>query len=68
MQGGRTKNLGGQYQTESPLGMKVLLPSGQIIGVAMAPLAPSVPPALNQHFEMQNFHQSSNTNKYIALC
>ena len=60
--------MGGQYQTEAPLEMKVLLLSGQVIGVSMAPLAPSVPPALNQHLEMQNFHQSSNTNKYIALC
>ena len=57
--------MGGQYQTEGPLGMKVLLLSGQIIGVSMAPLAPSVPPALNQHLEMQNFHVSSNTSKYV---
>jgi hypothetical protein len=37
--------------------MKVLLLSGQIIGVLMASLAPSVPPALNQHMEMQIFHK-----------
>ena len=33
MQGGRSKNEGGKYQTESPLGVKVLLQSGQLIGV-----------------------------------
>ena len=68
MHGGRSKNVGGQDQTEGPFGMKVLLLSGQMIGVSLSHLALPVPPTLNQHLKMQNFQVSSNTSKYIALC